>query len=259
MSTLRQDEWNIPPDHITLGRDDIHVWRAPLSQATSMVEALLNTLTPDERHRAERYYRQQDRERFIVARGVLRTILAGYLNLSSVQVSFTYSSYGKPDLTETINSGGLRFNVSHSNELVLYVITREREVGIDVEFIREDFASLEIAEHFFSEKEIATLRTLPASVHTTAFFNCWTRKEAYIKALGEGLSHPLHQFEVSLRPGEPAALLRTGDDPQEASCWDIYELFPGPGYVAALAVERAPLQLSCWQWSNSNFPFTNHS
>jgi 4'-phosphopantetheinyl transferase len=132
--------------------------------------------------------------------------------------------------------------------VALYAVTRAREVGIDVELIRSDLKIEQIAERFFSHHEIATLRALPTELRQSAFFRCWTRKEAYIKATGKGLSLPLDQFEVSLTPGEPAALLSTQPDPNEAQRWSLRELTPAPGYAAALAVEGHGWCLACWDW-----------
>jgi 4'-phosphopantetheinyl transferase len=127
-------------------------------------------------------------------------------------------------------------------------------VGIDLEYIRSDLQVEQLAERFFSRREIATLRTLPPEVQRQAFFLCWTRKEAYLKARGEGLSLPLDQFDVSLIPGEPAALLSTQRDPYEVSRWSLQELTPAPGYAAALAVEGHGWGLACWQWPDLGFP-----
>jgi 4'-phosphopantetheinyl transferase len=148
-------------------------------------------------------------------------------------------------------SGGktYSFNLSHSHGLLLLAITRGREVGIDVEWIHAEFAGQgqEIAERFFSPNEVAKFCSLPTDQKAEAFFNCWTRKEAYVKAKGGGLSVPLDQFEVSLSPGEPAALLHAAS-PRETSYWSMEELYPGPGYAAALVVKGRDLQLRNWQW-----------
>jgi 4'-phosphopantetheinyl transferase len=243
-----ENEWKPPPRRLILERDTVHVWRVSLAQPQARIQTFLQLCTPDERARAEAYHFQRDRERFIAARGALRTILARYLPRTPEQLRFTYSRYGKPALLETMNERGLRFNISHAHELALCAVTRGREVGVDIEFIREDFASLDIAGRFFSQAEVAALRALPPGAQTLAFFNCWTRKEAYIKARGEGLSHPLDCFTVSLIPGEPARLLSTKNDPQEVSHWCLHELATGAGYAAAIAVEGGPCRLDCWQW-----------
>ena len=232
-----------------LGRDEVHVWRARLDRNTSYRQSLQQILTADEQVRAERLYFPKDRQHFVVARGVLRLILSRYLDMEPYQLRFCYNRYGKPGLVTSSGQEALSFNVSHSCGLALYAVTRSREIGIDLERIRRDFACEQIAERFFSPREKATLRALQAKkVKHRAFFNCWTRKEAYIKARGEGLSLPLDQFDVSLAPEEPATLLDMRGDPREASRWSLQELFPGSGYVAALAVEGHGWRLACWEW-----------
>jgi len=240
--------WRHPPESLALADDDVHVWRASLYLAAGHIRDLQRTLAADERRRADRFYFQKDRDRFIAAHGVLRDVLSRYLNVEPSRLRFCYSPYGKPALTGEFGGERLRFNMTHSHGLALYALTRGREIGIDLEYVRADFADEQIAERFFSPQEVAVFRALPADVQIAAFFNCWTRKEAYIKARGEGLSLPLDQFDVSLSPGEPAALMSTSADPQEASRWSLQELSPGPGYVAALAVEGHSWRLKCWQW-----------
>ena len=240
--------WCHPPEWLVVKREDVHVWRARLNQPASTVKSFRSILSPDELRRADSFYFEKDRTRFIVARAVLRTILSRYLGVPPRAVRFCYGRHGKPALAEESGGNGLRFNMSHSHELALYAVARDREVGIDLEYIRQDFASQEIARHFFSPREVSTLCALPASMQARAFFNCWTRKEAYIKARGQGLALPLHQFDVSLSPGEPAELLSSRENPQEASRWTLRELAPGDGYVAALAVEGHDWRLNCWQF-----------
>ena len=142
----------------------------------------------------------------------------------------------------------LRFNLSHSHEFGLFAIARHREIGIDLERIRSGLADTQIAERFFAVEEIRILRALPRDAQDKAFFDCWARKEAYVKAKGEGLSMPLDQFEVSLVPGEPTALLSTKANPQEASRWSFRELFPAHGFVAAVAVQGNDWRLKCWEY-----------
>jgi 4'-phosphopantetheinyl transferase len=224
---------------IELNEADVHVWQVALNQTRDRGDSNLTAiLSPDERLRAERFHRQIDRDNFILTRGTLRTIIAQYLSISSAKINFVYSAYGKPSIDEKQNYHDLRFNLSHSNEIALLAITRGCEIGIDIEFIRKDFATWEIAEDYFSEKELEMLRALPEHLQTRAFFNCWTRKEAYIKALGEGLSHPLNKFAVSLTPGKPPELLHVEDNPREVMRWLFYDLDTPPGYVAALVVEN---------------------
>jgi 4'-phosphopantetheinyl transferase len=249
--TASDQEWNVPPAMSTLSSHDVHVWRTALELSARHVQRLRQVLAADETARAERFYFEKDRRHFIVARGVIRMILGRYLGLDPARIEFSYSSYGKPALATAPGKDWLRFNVSHSHELALFAVTRGREVGIDVERMRADVAGETIAERYFSPREVAVLRALPAHLRCEAFFACWTRKEAYIKARGEGLSFPLDRFDVSLAPGEPAALLRTLGDPHEASRWSLRALAPGVGYAAALAVEGHDWQLTCWQWPPS--------
>lgn len=231
---------------LTLQSDEVHVWRAVLDVPESQVRSLWYTLTAEERQRAERYIFEQDRTRFVVARGLLRVLLGGYLRQDPPHLCFTYGPHGKPALATDTGRAALRFNVSHSHGLALYAITHGREVGVDVERIRPEIAQEKIAERFFSPREVTVLRALPPLLQVPAFFACWTRKEAYIKAKGDGLTLPLDQFEVSLAPGEPAALLRTAWDPQEAACWALQDLAPAPGYRAAVAVAGHDWRLTCW-------------
>jgi 4'-phosphopantetheinyl transferase len=240
--------WGSPPESPALGAGEAHVWRARLDAGPHTVAWLAGTLSADERERAARFRFEKDRVSYTVARGVLRAILGRYLNVTPAELRFAYSPHGKPSLDGALRSSPLRFNVSHSHGLALYAFTSGREVGVDVEHVRPDFAGEQIAEHFFSRGEVTSLRGLPREARLAAFFHCWTRKESYIKARGEGLSHPLELFDVSMAPGEPAALLATRPDPLEATRWSLAELPCDPGYVASLAVEGAPPRLTLWRW-----------
>jgi 4'-phosphopantetheinyl transferase len=242
------DSWLPPPQRLSLDSGAVHVWRAGLDQSPWQVERSRDTLDVDERSRADRFYFSRDRARFIVARGVLRTLLGRYLDRAPESLSFSYTAHGKPALASQPRADPIRFNLSHSHGTALYAVTRGREVGVDLEFIRGDLEAEQIAERYFSHREIVTLRALPTSLQKYGFFLCWTRKEAYIKARGEGLSMPLDQFDVSLIPGEPAALLSTKPDSDEARRWSLQNLTPACGCAAALATEGRDWTLSCWQW-----------
>ena len=242
------DLWQPLPEDLALGFGDVHVWRASVDLAAEHVDYFQPLLAPDEQARAARFRFPKDRDRFIVAHGILRAMLARYLAVEPGALRFCYSRNGKPSLAEETGGGTLCFNLSHAHGLALYAVTHGREVGIDVEYIRTDLANEQIAERFFSPREVSTLRSLPTADRLEAFFNCWTRKEAYIKARGDGLSLPLNRFDVSLAPGEPAALVSTPGDPPEAYRWSLKALSPGPGYVGALAVRGYSWRLKCWQW-----------
>jgi 4'-phosphopantetheinyl transferase len=239
--------WCLQPKTLVLGEDEVHVWRAALNLSASSVQSLQQTLAPDEQRRAERFHFRKDREHFIVAHGLLRIILGRYLDIKLSQLRFCYSPYGKPALAKESGGDALQFNLSHSHGMALYAVTRRRNIGVDIERVRTDWPSEQVAEQFFASSEVAQLRALPDNAWHEAFFRCWTRKEAYIKARGEGLSLPLDKFEVSLAPGEPAALLSTKGDPEEASRWSMKELRVGPGYAAALVVQGHDWQLICRQ------------
>ncbi len=240
--------WSSPPCDLTLDGDEVHVWRVASDSTGFLLEDLRQTLSADERARAERFSFRRNRDRFIIRRGLLRAILGRYLATDPGRLRFTYGVHGKPALAPQDGGMQLRFNVSHSAGLVLYAVARGREIGVDLEAIQPAIARECIAEHFFSPREAAALRALPVDAQPEAFFTCWTRKEAYVKARGAGLALRLDGFDVSLVPGEPAALLRTAGDAQEASRWSLQALAPGRGYVGALAVEGHALQLTCWQW-----------
>jgi 4'-phosphopantetheinyl transferase len=174
--------------------------------------------------------------------------LGRYLGLKPGQLRFCYGPHGKPSLAPPLEEEALRFNVSHSQGLALFAVARGRELGVDLEYVRPIAEVEQIVARFFSERESKAFSALPAGRRLEAFFNCWTRKEAYVKARGGGLALSLKQFDVSLAPGEAAALSCTGDDAQEVARWSLWALEPGPGYVAALAVEGHGWRLACWQW-----------
>lgn len=240
--------WDAPPADFTLSSNDIHIWCACIDLPSLQVQQLAQILSEDELKRAERFYFEQHRNRFIVRRGILRTILSRYLSMEPNQLQFDYGSRGKPTLAETCGGDKLRFNLSDSHGFALYAVTGDRDLGVDIEQIRSIEDAEQIAKRFFSPQEYAVLRDLAPSQKQAAFFNCWTRKEAYVKAVGDGLSLPLDGFDVSLSPGEPARLLSIKGDPQSAAHWFLQDLNPVPGYVGAIAVEGFGFSISCWQW-----------
>lgn len=241
--------WCDAPARLKLQNDEVHVWRAFFRVTEPIPACFRSILSPDELAKADRFYFAKDRGRSIVARAVLRLILSRYLDAEPARLRFCYNAFGKPALTTERNADGLQFNVSHSDELAIIGVARGREIGVDVEHIREGLARDEIAKRFFSPSELEMLRALPCDVQTRGFFNCWTRKEAYMKARGEGLSLPLEQFDVSVIPGEPAALLSGRESKLEASHWSLRDLPVQDSYAAAIAVQGHGWRLKCWQWS----------
>jgi 4'-phosphopantetheinyl transferase len=246
--TPGQTSWQYPPLDLKLIQHDIHVWRVNLNEPSTVVDSMLRVLTSDERNRAERFHFERDRDHFIVSRGTLRKLLGHYLHVEPGRVRICYGPFGKPALAQEYKNAGLHFNVSHSRGLALFAFSRGLELGIDLEFVREDFATDDIASKFFAPGEVEKLRTIQPHLRAEAFFTCWTRKEAYIKAVGKGLSLPLDEFEVSFSPDEAPAVLTVKDKMMDAARWSLRDLSPGPGFVAAIASEGCARQLNCWQW-----------
>ncbi len=240
--------WSAPPRNWELRRNTVHVWRTATEVSASRLAPLYELLAPDEHARAARFLYEEDRRRYTVARGVLRSILARYLEVEPAAIEFRYGAHGKPLLAETPGGRDVRFNLSHSYGWALHAFAVGREVGVDVERIRPDTDIMGIARHSFSPAEVEALTGLSEGQRRNAFFNCWTRKEAFIKAHGEGIALGLSSFDVTLRPGEPAALLRFEGDPGEALRWSMRALDAGEGYKAALAVEGEGWDLKCWQY-----------
>jgi 4'-phosphopantetheinyl transferase len=222
------------PDWEKIG-DEIHVWHAALDREDQVVGQLESTLSQEEKARADRFHFVNDRKRFVVARGLLRDLLGAYLHQAPASLEFSYGQHGKPSLSGGNALSGLCFNLSHSANLVVYAIARERNLGIDVEHVRPDSAGGDIAKRYFSAREVSDLQTLPPENMVEGFFNCWTRKEAYLKATGMGLQIALDSFSVSLLPGQPVQFLGGVEDQ-----WHLATHRPAEGYTAAVAYDGAP-------------------
>lgn len=218
---------------MTLLAGQVHLWTQSLSIPEPQIQAFASCLSGDEIERARRFHFEIHRNRFIAARGRLRHILAAYLGRKPGDLVFTYGIYGKPALSG--DAGNLAFNLSHSEDLAVYAILRNREIGIDVEQIREGPAEERIPEMFFSPSEVAALRALAPTQQVEAFYRCWTRKEAYVKARSEGLSIPLDSFDVSLRPQDPAVFLRG------AKGYSMFSFRVEPDYIGAIVAEGKDL------------------
>jgi 4'-phosphopantetheinyl transferase len=240
--------WEIPQSKLTLGEKDIHVWRADHDLPMIVFQNLYETLSIDEKMRAERFHFEKDRKRFIARRGILRTILGCYLGVEPSQLQFCYVKNGKPALADSFGKEPILFNMSNSEDLAIYGFTRDQEIGVDVEHIRDIPEMDQIAERFFSVGENAVFRSLPRSKKRQAFFSFWTHKEAFIKAIGEGLFYPLNRFEVSFSPDEPIRLLSIDGDSAKASQWFMLSLKPAAGFTAALAIKGHSWRLQLWQW-----------
>jgi 4'-phosphopantetheinyl transferase len=241
---MQKDSWTSPPDTLDLEVDQVDVWRVSLNLESDSVKLIESALSADESTRAARFHFPTDRDRFMVAHRSLRDILGRYLLCEPDELTFSVNQYGKPAL----NDHKLEFNLSHSCDFALIAITQGRKVGVDVERIRSDMELENIASRNFSKNENSELMALPLEQRVTGFFNCWTRKEAYIKAHGLGLSLPLEDFDVSLTPNEPAILRATRPDQQEAARWSLRSLEVNPNYAGALVVEGMDLEFRLWDW-----------
>ena len=232
MQPENSSTWTEAPLSPSLDTGTVHVWRIALDQADDRLERFRRTLEPHELERAGRFHFEKHRRHFVVARGFLRSVVARYVETRPEALRFEYGAYGKPALA---SEHGLRFNLSHSNEVALLAVTLEAELGVDVEHMRADFASEDIARRFFSRAEVEAFNALPKEEQVAAFFRCWTRKEAYIKAIGRGMSQPLDEFDVTLDPADPPALLYAKED--DASRWQLSDLDVAPEYASAVIVE----------------------
>jgi len=241
-----QAAWLAPPESLALKSDEVHVWRASLEMPPSQVSTLKQILSADEISRAGRFHFQKDQDHFVVARGLLRTILGRYVGRNPEDLRFCYGLNGKPSLTGETEEK-IRFNVSHSYGLSLFAVTLNRDTGVDLEYIRSDLSVGDLAAQFLSPRELLAFKAVPERDRPRAFFAQWTRKEAYLKAQGRGLSGNLKQLEVP--PGECPEI--NGSSKAE-SLWLLMDLAVPPGYAAALVVEGHDLRLKCWQWANAN-------
>jgi 4'-phosphopantetheinyl transferase len=228
----------------------IDLWFVGLDCPPVLLNMMAATLSRDEAERGDRFHFARDRDRFLASRGILRNVLSRYLQCSPREIRFAYQISGKPQIAYPASvTKDLRFNLSHSADAAVYAISCGRDVGVDIELICPDVPWAEVATTFFAPGEIAKLHGLSSHLRAAGFFNCWTRKEAYVKARGEGLLLPLDAFEVSLAPGEAPALLRARD-PRELGRWSFFEISPGEDFAAALVVEGLPsrLRLFSYNW-----------
>jgi 4'-phosphopantetheinyl transferase len=240
-------DWPEPPAMTKLGRADVHVWAAALDgEATHWTKLL----SPAELDRAAAFHFELHRRRFVVGRGVLRLILSRYVGVQPEQVEFAYGSQGKPELADGLAANGLRFNLAHSEDLAIVAITRLGPVGVDLEKIAPLEDMDDLVARFFSARENARFQQLTAEQKPLAFFNLWTRKEAWLKATGEGIAHSLNLVEVSFLPGEPARLLNIPAHLSQGARWSLHELAPAGHFVAAVAVAAEEIDLQCWRWDH---------
>ncbi|HTC62302.1 MAG TPA: 4'-phosphopantetheinyl transferase superfamily protein, partial [Candidatus Saccharimonadales bacterium] len=218
---------------------------ASLDREAPVICELEAVLSSEEKVRADQFHFAKDRNRYVIARGLLRELLGAYLQQPPKSLEFSYAQHGKPLLSGANSTSGLNFNLSHSGDMVAYAIARERNLGIDVEQMRPDLAGDDIAERYFSAREVSDLRTLPPEKKVEGFFNCWTRKEAYLKATGMGLHIALDSFAVNLLPEEPAEFLIGVD-----GNWHLAAHRPAESYVAAVVYDGAPCAIQYFSADN---------
>jgi 4'-phosphopantetheinyl transferase len=231
-----------PARHMSLAVGELHVWSGALQIPESLAMECLST---QERERAARFASTAPRRRYVAGRAILRGLLDRYTGIPARDIVFGYQSQGKPFLKTADNGPELRFNLSHSGDLALFAFSRTQAVGIDLEYLRPVEEAELIARRTFSRIEYEQLMMVEG-VHARlhAFYSCWTRKEAFIKALGTGLSFPLDHFAVSIGADKPARVLSILNDQRSAECWTLYHLEPDPNYIGAVAIEGPAVEIS---------------
>lgn len=239
--------WEAHPHRLHINAGEVHLWKADLYVGEDAQLRLRQFLSEEEKARADRFVFERDRHHWAAGRGMLREILGSYLGRQPASLEIVKQTGGKPRLGHDRQAGDptIKFNLSHSGSLALLAVTLDREVGIDVEHFRPEVATSEIAERYFSPEEQSELHSVPEELRTEAFFLCWTRKEAFLKARGDGLRTPLDSFTVSLTPGRPA-VLRCNDAPR----WALFSFCPQAGSVAALVTEGGQAVRRFWQWQS---------
>ena len=241
--------WCSPPDKLVISKYDVHVWKADIEKLAASLHTFAAILSYEERRRAERYRFERDRVRYIIAKGVLRIIIGNYyLTIDPTQIEFCYGTHGKPFLEKRFGDGKFHFNQSDSNGIVLYAFAIDRQIGIDLEYIRDIVDAQSIVANNFSEYEKKSFNALPTKDKKEAFFKCWTRKEAYIKAIGKGLYYPLDQFDVSVSPNEPPKIIRIDGSSAEASKWTLADVTTHSDYSAALAFEGVGAAMQLYEF-----------
>lgn len=245
-------EWITPPNNLSLRCHEVHVWRMFLKMALPQVKTLKQILSADELTRAGRFHFQKDRHQFVVTRGLLRLVLSKYLETEPKGLRFCYGPFGKPALEEKPAEKWIRFNTAHSRGLILFAFAYQREIGVDIEYMRSDLSVGDIAKEFFSKREVNALNALPELKRQKAFFAIWTQKEAYLKGQGRGLSRDLNSFEILFSAGNPDELPRVIDPRHEESHWFLMNIDADPEYAAALAAEGERCRIRLYQWESGS-------
>ena len=240
--------WKIAGHPVRLAPGEVHVWLSSFDGARSHLALMEQTLSSEERERAARFRREETRLEFTLGRGLLRLLLGAYLDADPRELQFGAGPHGKPDLVPTASTGSLQFNVSHSAGTVLHAFSLGSRLGVDIERVRKDFSGLEVARRFFSRSEAAFLASQPETLRSSAFFAAWTRKEALLKARGEGLSGRLERTGIPISPDGPETLLEFSESCGGNTRWSLFDLDVGPDFAAALVGEGTNLQVTLRRW-----------
>lgn len=238
--------WQEPSQEIFLAEDEAHIWLIALIQKEECLEFLADLLNENEKAKAAGFRFEIDKRSYAAAHGAMREILGFYLECYPQKIKFGQNCYGKPFLSE--NKTTIRFNLSHSHEWALLAVTKGKRIGVDIERIRAEIIEENLAEQIFSAVENEILWSLPKEFQVKAFFDCWTRKEAFIKAVGHGLSYPLKEFSVSLAPDQTPKLLSVKNFGDKAENWQIEELNVAANYAAAVVIESKHTNLKLYHW-----------
>jgi 4'-phosphopantetheinyl transferase len=238
---------------LTFPSDRIDVWRVRLDARELPEQHLQGILARDEVDRASRFHFEKDRGRYIKGRATLRILLGHYLKTPPAEILFQYENNGKPEIALPQDSRGLRFNVSNSGGLALIAVGSGNAIGVDIEKVRPMPDLLDIARRFFSAREVQAILAVSEDKRQEAFFACWTRKEAFLKATGFGLSYPLSGFSVSVDPDGPAELREVGEKGNATGHWSLKDLRPGEGFRGALAWEGGCKPIEQWEFSQNKY------
>jgi len=242
-----KDIWQKTPAQLELSRKYIDVWRTSLDLPQQQIDSYRSLLHTEELARASRFKVDRKYREYIISRGLLRRILGLTLGLDPGAIAFTYSEHNKPDLDMCWHGMPVCFNVSHSHEMTLIAVTLDRLVGVDVEFVRHNVEFKKLAKRFFSVRETHDLDSYTDATLPPAFFSCWTRKEAFVKALGDGIAFGLKEFSVSVNPSDREVALTTHWDRDQAKNWSLLNIQAGPEYIAALAATGPGYEIRCWE------------
>ena len=241
-------DWSKTLNSQTDARPRVHVWASSLAVSITTLQYRKQLLSKDELSRAARFRFQLHRNRFIAGRGFLRYLLGGYLETDPASLEFAYGPNGKPALPGAAHASEIEFNLAHSEDLALLAVAKGLPIGVDVEVVRQLSDAGDLVARFFCARENKIFSQLTVAEQPAAFFNLWTRKEALLKATGEGIGRLLNQVEVSFLPNEPAEFKALPAEVAPRSRWTLGTLTPAPGYAGALAAQAKPVDVQCWKW-----------